>query len=261
MQARILGSFQLEEGGRRIPLGGVRQRAVFVGLLLRANEVVPSEQLLMDLWGEDSSPGAANSLQAAISRLRRVLPRGRLMTEASGYLLRIFPEELDVSQFEQLVSEGRDALTAGAAEQAARTLRQALSLWQGPALADFRYEPFAQAEIVRLEELHLTCLEERIEADLVLGLTGVLVAELRRLVSEHPVRERLRGQLMLALYRDGRQAEALEVYRELRSVLRDELGLEPSPQLRELETAILRQDSLASPVSAATGEPLARRRP
>ena len=161
MQARILGSFQLEEGGRRIPIGGARQRAVFVSLLLRANEVVPSEQLLMDLWGEDTPPGAANSLQAAISRLRRVLPRGRLFTEASGYVLRIFPEELDVSQFEQLVSEGREALTAGGAEQAARTLRQALSLWQGPALADFRYEPFAQAEIVRLEELHLTCLEER----------------------------------------------------------------------------------------------------
>jgi DNA-binding SARP family transcriptional activator len=259
MQARILGSFQLEEGGRRIPMGGVRQRAVFVSLLLRANEVVPSEQLLMDLWGEDSPPAAANSLQAAISRLRRILPQGRLMTEAAGYLLRIFPEELDVSRFEQLVSEGREALTAGDAEQAARTLRQALSLWQGPALADFRYEPFAQAEIVRLEELHLTCLEERVEADLALGLTGVLVAELRRLVSEHPVRERLRGQLMLALYRDGRQAEALEVYREFRTVLRDELGLEPSLQLRELETAILRQDSLASPVSATTGEPLARR--
>jgi DNA-binding SARP family transcriptional activator len=259
MQARILGSFQLEEGGRRIPMGGVRQRAVFVSLLLHANEVVPSEQLLMDLWGEDSPPSAANSLQAAISRLRRVLPRGRLITEASGYLLRIFPEELDVSQFEQLVSEGREALTAGRAEQAARILRQALSLWQGPALTDFRYEPFAQAEIVRLEELHLTCLEERIEADLALGLASVLVAELRRLVSEHPVRERLRGQLMLALYRDGRQTEALEVYREFRSVLRDELGLDPSPQLRELETAILRHDSLAPPVSTETGAPLARR--
>ena len=259
MHARILGSFQLEEGGRRIPVGGVRQRAVLVSLLLHANEVVPSEQLLMDLWGEDSPLSAANSLQAAISRLRRVLPPGRLITRAPGYALRIFPEELDVSQFEQLVSEGREALTAGAAEEAARTLRQALSLWQGPALADFRYEPFAQAEIVRLEELHLTCLEERVEADLALGLASVLVAELGRLVSEHPLRERLRGQLMLALYRDGRQTEALEVYREFRSVLRDELGLDPSPQLRELETAILRQDSLVSPVSTATGAPLARR--
>jgi DNA-binding SARP family transcriptional activator len=259
MQARILGSFQLEEGGRRILLGGARQRAVLVSLLLHANEVVPSEQLLVDLWGEDSPPSAANSLQAAISRLRRALPAGRLITRGPGYVLRIFPEELDVSQFEQLVSEGREALTAGAAEQAARTLRQALSLWQGPALADFRYDPFAQAEIVRLEELHLTCLEERIEADLALGLASVLVAELRRLVSEHPVRERLRGQLMLALYRDGRQAEALEVYREFRSVLRDELGLDPSPQLRELETAILRHDSLAPPVSTEAGAPLARR--
>ena len=172
MHARILGSFQLEEGGRRIPVGGVRQRAVLVSLLLHANDVVPSEQLLMDLWGEDSPLSAANSLQAAISRLRRVLPPGRLITRAPGYALRIFPEELDVSQFEQLVPEGREALTAGAAEQAARTLRQALSLWHGPALADFRYEPFAQAEIVRLEELHLTCLEERVEADLALGLAG-----------------------------------------------------------------------------------------
>ena len=259
MHARILGSFQLEEGGRRIPMGGVRQRAVLVSLLLRANEVVPSEQLLMDLWGEDSSSSAANSLQAAISRLRRVLPPGRLITRAPGYALRMFPEELDVSQFEQLVSEGREALTAGAAEQAARTLRQGLSLWQGPALADFRYEPFAQAEIVRLEDLRLTCLEERIEADLALGLASVLVAELRRLVREYPLRERLRSQLMLALYRDGRQAEALEVYREFRSVLRDELGLDPSPQLRELETAILRHDSPVSPVATATGAPLARR--
>ena len=259
MHARILGSFQLEEGGRRIPMGGARQSAVLVSLLLHANEVVPSEQLLMDLWGEDSPPSAANSLQAAISRLRRVLPPGRLITRVPGYALRIFPEELDVGQFEQLVSEGREALTAGTAEQAARTLRQALSLWQGPALADFRYEPFAQAEIVRLEELHLTCLEERVEADLALGLASVLVAELRRLVSEHPLRERLRGQLMLALYRDGRQTEALEVYREFRSVLRDELGLDPSPRLRELETAILRHDSLVSPVSTATGAPLARR--
>jgi DNA-binding SARP family transcriptional activator len=259
MYARILGSFQLEEGGQRIPMGGVRQRAVLVSLMLRVNEVVPSEQLLIELWGEDSPLSAANALQAAISRLRRVLPPGRLVTRAPGYALRLFPEELDVSQFEQLVSEGREALTAGAAEEAARTLRQALSLWQGPALADFRYEPFAQAEIVRLQELHLTCLEERVEADLALGLASVLVAELRRLVSEHPLRERLRSQLMLALYRDGRQAEALEVYREFRDVLRDELGLDPSPQLRELETAILRHDSPVSPVSPTTGAPLARR--
>jgi DNA-binding SARP family transcriptional activator/predicted ATPase len=259
MQARMLGPFQLEEGGRRIPISGLRQRAVLAGLLLRANEIVPSEQLLVDLWGEDSPPGAANALQAAISRLRRALPPGRLITRAPGYALRIFPEELDVSQFEQLVSEGREVLAAGAAAQAARTLRQALSLWQGPALADFRYEPFAQAEIARLEELHLTCLEERVEADLALGSASVLIPELQRLVGEHPVRERLRGQLMLALYRDGRQTEALEVYREFRSVLREELGLDTTPLLRKLEAAILRHDPMLSPASTTTVAPLARR--
>ena len=259
MQVRILGPFQLEEGGRRITIGGVRQRAVLADLVLYANEVVPSEQLLVDLWGEDSPASAANALQAAISRLRRVLPPGRLITRAPGYELRIFPDELDVKQFEQLIFEGRDALAAGASAAAARTFGQALSLWQGPALADFRYEPFAQAEIARLEELHLTCLEERIEADLALGSAGALTAELRRLVGEHPVRERLRGQLMLALYRGGRQTEALEVYREFRSVLREELGLETSPLLRELEAAILRHDPVLTPAPPATEAPLARR--
>lgn len=262
MHARILGSFQLDEGGRRIPVGGVRQRAVLVSLLLHANEVVPSEQLLMDLWGEDSPQSAANSLQAAISRLRRVLPPGRLVTRAPGYTLRVFADELDMSTFERLVTEGRAALAAGAAQRAARTLRQALTMWRGPALADFRYEPFAQAEIVRLEELQLTCVEERVEAELALGAASVLVPELRRLVGDRPTRERLRGQLMRALYLDGRQAEALEVYHEFRGVLRDELGLDPSPQLRALETAILRHDPVIPPAQAAQAAPeapLARR--
>ena len=259
MQVRILGPFQLEEGGRRITIGGLRQRAVLASLVLHANEVVPSEQLLVDLWGEDSPPSAANALQAAISRVRRALPPGRLITKAPGYSLRIFPEELDASQFEQLVSEGREALSAGAEAQASRTLSQALSLWQGPALADFRYEPFAQADIARLEELHLTCLEERIEADLALGSASMLIPELLQLVGEHPVRERLRGQLMLALYRDGRQTEALEVYRDFRSFLQEELGLDTTPLLRDLEALILRHDPLLSPSSTTTATPLARR--
>ena len=259
MHIRILGPFQVEEGGRRITIGGLRQRAVLASLVLHANEVVPSEQLLVELWGEDSTPSAGNALQAAISRVRRTLPPGRLITQAPGYLLRVFREEVDVSQFEQLVSEGREALAAGAAGQAARTLRQALSFWQGPALADFRYEPFAQAEIARLEELHLTCLEERIEADLALGSASILIAELRQLVGEHPVRERLRGQLMLALYRDGRQTEALEVYREFRTVLQEELGLDATPLLRDLQAAILRHDPLLSPASTTAVAPLARR--
>ena len=259
MQVRVLGPFQLEDGGQRVTIGGVRQRAVFARLLLHANEVVPSEQLLVDLWGEDSPPSAANALQAAISRLRRVLPPGRLITRAPGYVLRIFPAELDVKQFEQLLAEGRDALSAGAPVEAARMLGQALSLWRGPPLADFRYEPFAQAEISRLEELHLACLEERVEVNLALGSVGEVTAELQRLVSEYPLRERLRGQLMLALYRSGRQAEALEVYRQFRITLQVELGLEPSPQLRELEAAILRQDPVLSHPSSTSGAPLARR--
>ena len=259
MQVRILGPFQVEETGRRITIGGVRQRAVLADLALHANEVVPSEQLLVDLWGEDSPPSAANALQAAISRLRRVLPPNRLLTTAPGYSLRIFPAELDVRQFEQLLAEGRDALAAGNAADAAGILDQALSLWRGPPLADFRYEPFAQAEIARMEELQLACREERAEAHLALGSTGEVAAELRSLVSEHPLRERLRGQLMLSLYRAGRQTEALEVYREFRSVLAEELGLEPSSALQKLQEAILRHDPVLAPGSPTTGTPLARR--
>ena len=260
MRVRILGPFHLEDGGRQIAIGGVRQRAVLAALLLHANEVVPSEQLLVDLWGEDSPPAAANALQAAISRLRRVLPPGRLITMGPGYVLRVFPAELDVAQFEQLIFEGRDALAAGAAAEAVQLLDQAMTLWRGPPLADFRYEPFAQAEIARLEELQLACLEERNDAHLALGSAAALTAELGRMVADHPLRERLRGQLMLALYRSGRQTEALEVYRELRRTLMEELGLEPSSALRELETAILRHDPVLTPGSA-TGGTLQARRP
>ena len=186
MRVRILGPFQLEDRGRRIMVGGVRQRAVLADLVLHANEVVPSEQLLVELWGEDSPPSAANALQAAISRLRRVLPAGRLITAAPGYMLRVFPAELDVAQFEQLIFEGRDALAARAAAEAVQLLDQAMTLWRGPPLTDFRYEPFAQDEIGRLEELKLACLEERNEANLALGSAGALTAELGRMVTNHP---------------------------------------------------------------------------
>jgi DNA-binding SARP family transcriptional activator len=259
MRIRILGPFHLDDGGRQITIGGVRQRAVLADLLLHANEVVPSEQLLIDLWGEDSPPSAANALQAAISRLRRMLPLGRLITMGPGYELRIFPAELDATQFEQLIFEGRDVLADGAAAEAVQLLDQAMTLWRGPPLADFRYEPFAQAEIARLEELQLACLEERNEAHLALGSAGALTAELGRMVADHPLRERLRGQLMLALYRSGRQTEALEAYREFRRTLMEELGLEPSSALRELEAAILRHDPHLAPGSAASGTPQARR--
>jgi predicted ATPase/DNA-binding SARP family transcriptional activator len=259
MRVRVLGPFHLDDGGRQITIGGVRQRAVLADLLLHANEVMPSEQLLVDLWGEDAPPSAANALQAAIHRLRRTLPAGRLITSGPGYLLRLFPAELDAAQFEQLIFEGRDALAAGDAAEAAELLDQALLLWRGPPLADFRYEPFAQAEIARLEELQLACLEERNEAHLALGSAGALTAELGRMVADHPLRERLRGQLMLALYRSGRQTEALEAYREFRSVLAEELGLEPSSALRKLEEAILRHDPVLAPGPVTGGAPLARR--
>src|SRR5262245_10414019 len=259
MQVQVLGPFHLEDGGRRLAIGGVRQRAVLAALVLHANEVVPSEQLLVELWGEDSPPGAANALQAAISRLRRVLPAARLITTPPGYMLRVFPAELDAAQFEQLIFEGRDALTTGAAAEAVQLLDQALTLWRGPPLADFRYEPFAQAEIARLEELQLACLEERNEANLALGSAGALTAELGRMVTDHPLRERLRGQLMLALYRSGRQAEALEAYHQFRNKLMEELGLEASSALRELQAAILRHDPVLAPGSATGGTPLARR--
>ena len=259
MRVRILGPFLLEDGGRRITIGGVRQRAVLADLLLHANEVVPSEQLLVDLWGEDAPPGTANALQAAVSRLRRLLPPGRLVTTSPGYMLRLFPAELDAAQFEQLIFEGRDALAAGAAAEAVQLLDQAISLWRGPPLADFRYEPFAQAEIARLEELQLACFEERNEARLALGPPGALTAELGRMVADYPLRERLRGQLMLALYRSGRQTEALETYREFRSVLAEEQGLEPSSALRKLEAEILRQDPVLAPGAVTSGTLQARR--
>src|SRR5215472_6540861 len=259
MRIRILGPFHVEDGGQQITIGGVRQRAVLADLLLRANEVVPSEQILVDLWGGDVPPSAANALQAAISRLRRVLPPSRLTTTGPGYMLRIFPAELDAAQFEQLIFEGRDALTAGTAAEAVQVLDQAMTLWRGPPLADFRYEPFAQAEIARLEELQLACLEERNEANLALGFEGPLIAELGRMVSDHPLRERLRGQLMLALYRSGRQAEALEAYQQFRSTLMEELGLEPSSALSELQGAILRHDPVLASGPAADATPLARR--
>jgi DNA-binding SARP family transcriptional activator len=260
MEVRLLGSLELAEDGRPVAVGGVRQRAVLALLVLHANQVVPAERLLVELWGEDAPPTAVNALQAAVSRLRRVLPPGRLITRPVGYLFRAAPHEVDVDRFEQLLAGGREALAGGDAAEAAETLRRALALWRGPALADFRFDPFAQAEIARLEELRLVCTEERIEADLALGAAAELVGELQRLTAEQPLRERLRGQLMLALYRSDRQADALAVYRDVHDLFAEELGLEPAPALRELEAAILRQDpalgapEAPSPVAAPVPE-------
>jgi class 3 adenylate cyclase len=251
MEFRILGPLEVAEGSQQIPVVGARQGALLALLLLHGNEVASSDRLLEELWGGEASERSRNALQQAVSRLRRTLGSERLVTTPPGYLLRLEPDELDTERFERVLAAGRAALQAGEASLAAETLREALVLFRGEPLSDFRYEPFAQGEIARLEELRQEALGERIDADLALGRHSELVGELEPLVALNPLREHLTGQLMLALYRSGRQAEALESYRRARECLVEELGLEPGPELRELEAAILRQDaSLSLPVPA-----------
>ena len=261
MEFRILGSLEASEAGREVAVGSGKQRLVLALLLLHPNEVLSRDRLIDVLWGESPPPTAANMVHNYVSQLRRALGgdgAAALETHGNGYLLRLERGERDLDRFEELLSRGR-ALGTEDPQAAAEVLREALALWRGPPLADFTYEDFAREEIGRLEELRLSALEERIEADLALGRHPDLVAELRRLVGEHPLRERLRGQLMLALYRSGRQAEALDVYREARRALLAEHGLEPGAALRELEAGILREDpKLRAP--SGFGAPLLRRR-
>jgi DNA-binding SARP family transcriptional activator len=239
------------------PLGGAKQRAVLAILVLHRGEPISGERLADELWGERAPATAAKTLQGYISRLRKTLGDEILRTRGRGYVLTLPAGQLDLDEFERLAGEGRHALSAGDAATAAERLRGALGLWRGPPLADFTYEPFAQAEIARLEEARLASLEDRIEADLGLGRHGQLVAELERLVREHPVRERPRGQLMLSLYRAGRQADALECYRIGRRALINELGIEPGRALQEMEAAILRHDAALDPPAEPTTSSLA----
>jgi DNA-binding SARP family transcriptional activator len=238
MEFRILGPLEVVDEGRSLPLGGGRQRALLASLLLRVNQVVASDQLLDEVWGETPPASGLRGVQVYVSALRKILGDGVIVTRAPGYVLTAEPEALDLHRFERLVGEARDGDPAARAAK----LREALALWRGPPLADFAYASFAQSEIGRLEELRLSALEARIEADLRLGRHTDLVGELEALVAEHPLREGLRAQLMLALYRAGRQAEALEAYQQARTALVDELGIEPGRDLRDLEQAILRQD-------------------
>lgn len=242
MDYRILGPLLVIREGEPVMLGGRRNAELLSVLLLRANEVVSSDRLVEDLWAGAAPANPRKAVQVYVSRLRKTLGVDVLETRALGYVLRVGDGELDVWRFEHLVAEGRQALAVGDPTRAATLLRHALALWRGPALADVMYEPFAQAGAARLEELRLTCIEAKVEADLALGRHADLVGELEALINQHDARERLRGQLMVALYRSGRQAEALEVYRETRRHLIDELGLEPGPELRSLETAILNHD-------------------
>jgi DNA-binding SARP family transcriptional activator len=250
LEFRVLGPLEVWREGRPLRVGGVRQRGLLVALLLNANEVVSAERLIEELYGSDPSGTAANALQAQVSRLRRLLDEGAenggegvVVTRAPGYLLRVDQEQVDVARFERLAAEGRDALAAGDPVRAAGLLREALGLWRGPALVDVPSVELVQAEVRRLEELRLAALTDRIEGDLAAGRGSELVPELEGLVAANPLQERLRGQLMLALYRAGRQADALAVYRDTREFLSEELGLEPSKALQQLERAILTQDA------------------
>jgi DNA-binding SARP family transcriptional activator len=240
---RLLGPFEVYEGERELLSGGGKQHAVLAILLLTRGGYVSSERLADELWGERPPASAAKSVQVYVSHLRKALGSDVIVTRGNGYELAVAPETVDVRQFEQLAAEGREALAAGDPETAVRHLQSSLSLWRGPALADFAYESFAQSEIVRLDELRLAAIEDWIEAELELGRHRSVVGEIEALVTAHPLRERLRGQLMLALYRSGRQAEALAAYQDARRALVDELGIEPTPELQRLEQRILRQES------------------
>ena len=243
MDFRILGPLEVRDEPGTVTLGGARPRAVLAMLLLNANQPVSADRLATALWGEDQPSGAAKNVHVNISRLRKALGGEDLLTTTpAGYCLHVQPDELDADRFARKVEEGRSALAAGRPERAGTILREALSMWRGPPLADMANESFLQTEIRRLEEQRLTALELRVDADLAAGRHTALVGELQHLVTRHRDRERLAGQLMLALYRCERQAEALEVYREARRALVEEVGIEPGPQLRARHDAILRQD-------------------
>ena len=267
MDFRILGPLEVWDGDSQLALGGTRERSVLAVLVVSAGRVVPAERLATILWGADAPETAANTLQVYVSHLRRSLEPARerrgpgelLITRAPGYELRVPQETVDAVRFERRADEGA-RLCAGHPAEAVEVLRGALREWRGPALAEFRAMPFALAEAERLEERRLVALEQRIDAELALGQHRSCAAELDLLVREHPLRERLVGQQMLALYRSGRQADALRSCTDLRDRLRDELGIDPSPEVRALERAILVQDpSLAAPPPVAetlAGQPM-----
>jgi DNA-binding SARP family transcriptional activator len=239
---KILGALEAWNGDIPLALGGIRERSLLAVLLLNANELLPMDRLVDELWGEGQPKAAVKTVQVYVSRLRKLLGAETIVTCSPGYRLEADREQIDLYRFERLAGEGRRALAADDAATAGERLREALSLWRGAPLADFVYEPFAQPHVARLEELRLAAVEDRIDADLRRGLSTELAGELQALAARHPLRERLRAQLMLALYRSGRQAEALDVYRDARTTLVEELGIEPSRELQGLEVAMLTQD-------------------
>jgi YVTN family beta-propeller protein len=254
----LLGPLQVVDGDRNIAIGAPKHRALLALLLLRRGEPVSAERLAEELWAGEPPATGTKAVRVYIGELRKALGAEVIVTQGVGYALPLDGQQTDLARFESLEAEGRRRLDEGDAEGAAPVLREALALWRGPALADFRYHEFAQNEITRLEEARMAALEARIDADLALGREDELVPELQALVREYPLRERLRGQLMVALYRAGRQAEALDVYRDGRRRLVEELGIEPSRGLQELERAILAQDES---IGVARRRLLSRRAP
>ncbi len=251
MRYGVLGRLELKDGERAIEIAGAKQRALLAVLLLNANRVVSTDTLIEALWEDRTPETAAKALHVHVSQLRKILGTDRLETRSPGYVLRVDPGELDLHVFEELQRVAAERAPA----EAAAALREALTLWRGPPLADFLSSRFAQTEIARLDEIRLRAVEDRIEAELELGAHRALVGEIDALVGEHPLRERLRGQLMLALYRSGRQADALDSYQQGRDVLVDELGIEPGRPLRELQRQMLRQDPALDLADELRGEP------
>ena len=248
---RLLGPLEVTVDGTAVDLGGLKQRALLAILLLHANRPVPRDVLVDQLWGEHPPTGAEHAVNVYVWRLRKALRAATgtpgVVTRQGAYLLQAAEEQVDAALFERLADEGRRALAAEAAARASAVLGEALALWRGAPLADFRFEPFAQDEIARLEELRAGVVEDRIEAELALGRHAQLVSELEALVAADPLRERPHQQLMVALYRCGRQADALAAYQTARRTLAEELGIEPCQPLRQLERAILEQDPSLEP--------------
>ena len=237
LEFRLLGPLEVDREGEAVTPTGQKQRALLALLLLNDGHVVSTDAIIDALWGAEPPRTAATSLQNLVSQLRKLVGPDALTTRTPGYVLRVPPEQIDVTRFRALVEDARTLAPAEAAAQ----LREALALWRGSPLPELAYEAWAQADIAQLEELRLTALEQCVDAELEVGRHADLVPELEALVREQPLRERLRAQLMLALYRCGRQAEALQVYQDARRTLVAELGIEPSPVLHELHAKILRQ--------------------
>ena len=264
IEFRILGPLEVWREGGSLPLGGLKQRSLLALLLLQANQVVSTDRLVHELWGDEPPGTAVTALHGYVSQLRKLIEPERtaggesrvLVTRPPGYVLNVGPGQLDLDRFEASVRRAREELVAGRPEPAARDLREAFALWRGAPLADLASEPFAQSAARPLEELWLAALEDRIDADLALGRHREVASELEAVIRSHPLRERLRGQQMLALYRCGRQADALNAYAAARRTLSEELGIEPSSALKQLERDILNQDeSLGAPAREQAQQP------